>query len=79
VSATVTAGWAVVVNGEQQWSVWPADSEPPEGWTRTGFTGEREACLAHISENWHDLRPASLRRRMDGQQSTSDAEGNNRP
>jgi len=70
-SAVVTADWAVVVNGEEQWSVWPADTELPVGWTRTGFVGPRDACLGHIAENWHDLRPASLRRRMSDQTSAT--------
>jgi MbtH protein len=59
-----TPAWAVVVNHEEQFSVWPADQEPPAGWTAVGVRGTREECLAHISTVWTDLRPLSLRRRM---------------
>lgn len=62
--ATDDAMYAVVINGEERYSIWRADREPPNGWTRTGFTGTREACLAHIDEVWTDMRPKSLRERM---------------
>ena len=52
----------VVVNDEEQYSVWWADTEPPAGWRREGFTGSREECLAHIDRVWTDLRPRSARR-----------------
>jgi MbtH protein len=54
----------VVVNDEEQYSIWPADRELPGGWRRDGFTGTEEECLAHIDETWTDMRPASLRRWM---------------
>ncbi|MET9960303.1 MbtH family NRPS accessory protein [Streptomyces sp. NPDC006326] len=56
--------WNVVVNHEEQRSVWPADQEPPAGWDTTGFTGTREECLTRIAADWTDLRPLGLRRRM---------------
>jgi MbtH protein len=56
--------YAVVINGEERYSIWRADREPPAGWARTGFAGAREACLAHIDEVWTDMRPKSLRERM---------------
>jgi MbtH protein len=40
----------------------------PEGWTATGFSGRKDACLAHIQEVWTDMRPGSLRRALDGTQ-----------
>ncbi|MFI5527232.1 MbtH family protein [Kitasatospora sp. NPDC051853] len=55
----------VVVNDEQQYSVWPADRPLPLGWYAEGTEGTREACLAHIAEVWTDLRPLSLRRQME--------------
>jgi len=55
----------VVVNDEEQYSLWPADREPPAGWRRAGYTGTEDECLAHIEEVWTDMRPASLRRWMD--------------
>ena len=55
---------AVVVNDEEQYSIWPAHRELPAGWRRDGFTGTEEECLAYIDETWTDMRPASLRRWM---------------
>jgi len=55
---------AVVVNDEEQYSIWPAERDLPAGWRRDGFTGSEEECLAHIDETWTDMRPASLRRWM---------------
>ncbi|MEV7084610.1 MbtH family protein [Streptomyces sp. NPDC093085] len=51
----------VVVNHEEQHSIWPADRELPAGWRAEGFDGDRAACLAHIDRVWTDLRPLSLR------------------
>ncbi len=56
--------YAVVVNHEEQYSIWPADRELPAGWSKEGFAGAKEACLSHIDEAWTDMRPLSLRRRM---------------
>jgi MbtH protein len=53
--------YMVVVNDEEQYSVWPADADPPLGWRPTGMAGDRTACLGHIDEVWTDLRPRSLR------------------
>lgn len=60
------AAWRVVVNDEEQYSLWPGGRELPAGWHAEGVAGSREQCLAHIQEVWTDLRPASLRRRMPG-------------
>ena len=51
----------VVVNDEEQYSIWPVERQPPTGWRATGFTGDRDECLAHIDQVWTDLRPLSLR------------------
>ncbi|WP_326556944.1 MbtH family protein [Micromonospora sp. NBC_01796] len=51
----------VVVNDEEQYSIWPVGSEPPPGWQRAGVEGDRATCLAHIDEVWTDLRPRGLR------------------
>jgi MbtH protein len=56
--------YAVVKNDEEQHSVWPADRELPLGWKAVGFTGTRQACLDHVAEIWTDMRPLSLRRKM---------------
>jgi MbtH protein len=51
----------VVVNDEEQYSLWPVGRELPAGWRDEGFAGTREECLAHVEEVWTDMRPASLR------------------
>lgn len=56
----------VVVNEEQQYSVWPANRRNALGWFDTSVTGTREQCLDSIASTWSDLRPRSLRRRMSG-------------
>ncbi|MCX5193844.1 MbtH family NRPS accessory protein [Streptomyces sp. NBC_00249] len=56
--------YRVVLNDEEQYSIWWADRDLPAGWRAEGTEGTREECLAKITELWTDLRPASLRRRM---------------
>ncbi|GAB3488170.1 MbtH family protein [Amycolatopsis cihanbeyliensis] len=56
--------YRVVVNDEEQYSIWPAGREIPAGWRATGAAGTREECLAHIKEVWTDMRPRSLREAM---------------
>jgi MbtH protein len=56
--------FAVVVNDEEQYSIWAAERDLPAGWRRDGFTGTEDECLAYIGETWTDMRPASLRRWM---------------
>jgi len=53
--------FTVVVNDEEQYSIWPHDRPIPAGWRDAGFTGEREECLAHVDQVWTDMRPRSLR------------------
>ncbi len=57
--------YKVVLNHEEQYSIWPADRENPLGWKDEGTTGTKEECLAHIKEIWTDMRPLSLRQKMD--------------
>ena len=54
----------VVVNDEEQYSIWPADRDVPSGWHAAGVSGTRDECLAHIEQVWTDLRPASVRAAM---------------
>jgi MbtH protein len=54
----------VVVNDEEQYSIWPSDRDLPAGWRTTGQAGSKVDCLGHIDEVWTDLRPLSLRRGM---------------
>jgi MbtH protein len=60
--------YKVVVNHEEQYSIWPADRENPNGWRDVGQSGSKAACLEYIREVWTDMRPLSLRQRMDAKQ-----------
>jgi MbtH protein len=57
--------YVVVMNDEEQYSVWLADRPLPLGWRAEGTRGPRADCLRHIGEIWTDMRPLSLRVRMD--------------
>ena len=57
--------YKVVVNDEEQYSIWPAERENPLGWRDGGKAGPKKECLAYINEVWTDMRPLSLRKRMD--------------
>jgi MbtH protein len=57
--------YKVVVNDEEQYSIWPADRETPAGWRDEGKQGSKAECLAHIEEVWTDMRPRSLREQME--------------
>lgn len=59
--------YRVVVNHEEQYSIWPEDREQALGWSDTGFVGSQDACLAHIDQVWRDMRPRSLREFMTAQ------------
>jgi MbtH protein len=57
--------YKVVVNHEEQYSIWFADRENPPGWNDVGRQGTKEECLAYIEQVWTDMRPLSLRKGMD--------------
>ena len=57
--------YLVVRNAEEQYSIWPEGREMPAGWEADGTVGPKDACLEHITQVWTDMRPLSLRRRMD--------------
>jgi MbtH protein len=57
--------YKVVVNHEEQYSLWPHDRENPAGWRDAGKQGTRQDCLAFIQEVWVDMRPLSLRKEME--------------
>jgi MbtH protein len=59
-----TVIFAVVMNDEEQYSIWPEFKMLSRGWKAVGKTGTKAECLAHIRETWTDMRPASLRRRL---------------
>jgi MbtH protein len=55
----------VVMNHEEQYSIWPIDKEIPAGWKAVGKSGSKKECLDHIEIVWTDMRPLSLRKQMD--------------
>jgi len=59
--------YKVVINHEEQYSIWPADRENPLGWVDVGKSGLKPECLAYIKEIWTDMRPLSLRKKMEDQ------------
>lgn len=61
----------VVVNHEEQYSIWPTFREIPLGWRDVGKTGPKAECLEYINHVWTDMRPLSLRQHMDGQSAES--------
>jgi len=56
--------YVVVVNHEEQYSIWLADRDLPAGWRNVGVSGPKQHCLDHIGKVWTDMRPLSLRRSM---------------
>lgn len=59
--------YEVVVNHEEQYSIWPQIKDVPSGWKKVGKSGPKRECLSYIEEVWTDMRPASLRRAMEAQ------------
>ena len=57
----------VLINHEEQYSLWPDWKASPGGWSDTGILGDKKTCLDYIEKSWTDMRPLSLRRFMDGQ------------
>jgi MbtH protein len=55
----------VVVNHEEQYSIWPSYKPVPAGWREAGKTGLKDECLDYIKTVWTDMRPLSLRQKMD--------------
>ena len=60
-----TTIYKVVVNHEEQYSIWPADRELPAGWNAVEMVATKAECLAYVDQVWTDMRPLSLRRRME--------------
>lgn len=59
------AEYLVLVNDEEQYSLWPAFRDIPAGWRATGPKGKRRECLDWIEKTWTDMRPKSLRDAME--------------
>ena len=57
--------YMVVINHEEQYSIWPAARELPLGWRDAGKSGGKEECLEYIKEVWTDMRPLSLRKHIE--------------
>jgi len=57
--------YKVVLNHEEQYSIWPVDKQNPLGWFDAGKSGLKQECLDYIKEVWTDMRPLSLRKKME--------------
>jgi MbtH protein len=57
--------YKVVMNHEEQYSIWPVEGKNPLGWTDAGKRGTKAECLEHINQTWTDMRPLSLRKKME--------------
>ncbi len=57
--------YKVVINHEEQYSIWPVDKENAPGWKDVGKQGTKQECLDYIKEVWTDMRPLSLRKKME--------------
>jgi MbtH protein len=60
-----TTIYKVVVNHEEQYSIWPAERDNPLGWREAGKRGTKAECLDYIKDVWTDMRPLSLRKQME--------------
>jgi MbtH protein len=61
------AEFEVVLNDEEQYSIWPDYKQIPNGWRAVGKVGNKRECLEYIESVWTDMRPLSLRKHMDEQ------------
>ncbi|SDT84449.1 MbtH family protein [Desulfobacula phenolica] len=58
--------YKVVVNDEEQYSIWPYESKVPLGWKELPISGSQKECLTYIEEVWTDMRPLSIRKNHEG-------------
>ena len=56
--------YQVLVNDEEQYSIWPTFKEIPKGWRQVGPVGKKQVCLDYIEEVWTDMRPLSVRKML---------------
>jgi MbtH protein len=61
-----TTTYVVVVNHEEQYSIWPEGNDIPKGWRAAGKSGPKAECLAWVKGVWRDMTPLSLRRTGNG-------------
>ncbi|MEO9028670.1 MAG: MbtH family protein [Ktedonobacteraceae bacterium] len=66
-----TTIYKVVINHEEQYSIWPLDRENPLGWKEVGTSGVKSECLTYIKDVWTDMRPLSLRKQMENSKQES--------
>jgi MbtH protein len=57
--------YVVVINDEEQYSIWPAGRALPAGWRATECSGVKDVCLDYVARVWTDMRPLSLRRHLE--------------
>lgn len=55
----------VVINHEEQYSIWPTYKDIPKGWSAVGVCGTKKTCLDYIEKTWTDMRPLSLRKALE--------------
>jgi len=67
--------YRVVVNDEGQYSIWTFDRPNPAGWRDAAKSGSRSECLAYVKEVWTDMRPLSLRDKMDNRAAVAKLSG----
>ena len=72
---TENTKYKVVVNDEGQYSIWAGDRPNPDGWRDAPRSGSKSECLAYIKEVWTDMRPLSLRNKMDNPASVLELSG----
>jgi MbtH protein len=63
--------YTVLVNHEEQYSLWPKVKAIPAGWRPAGMEGSAEQCARYVDEVWQDMRPLSLRKAMEGDSSSA--------
>ncbi|KVN65184.1 MbtH family protein [Burkholderia stagnalis] len=63
--------YTVVINDEEQYSIWPTYRPVPAGWREVGKTGTEDECIAYVDQVWTDMRPLSLRRFLEQSQPKS--------
>lgn len=57
--------YIVLINGEEQYSLWLKDKKIPPGWKSVGKEGTKSDCMSYVDSVWTDMRPLSLRKKMD--------------
>ena len=58
--------YVVLINDEEQYSLWLKEVDVPTGWRTVGKEGSRKECVQFVDDTWKDMRPLSLRQKMDG-------------